>query len=251
MDIRRLENLHRTDQILDLINKHEQPLESIKFNRKILKIKIPCLESEPLYDDTDIEIENIDTITATIREITNGHKTLLLNMANAHRPGGGFYTGAKAQEEDLCRCTNLIAALNDKLYPMMGTEIIYSPKIHILRDAKYHNLKQPLETAVCSIAAHNTPRTNMYGMLPRHIYDETEIKIRMMFHLALLQKYDCLVLGALGCGAFHNPPHEIAQMFCQICTEYAQQFKKIVFAVKSTDNDNCEVFQKAFLNAFA
>jgi len=67
----------------------------------------------------------------------------------------------------------------------------------------------------------------------------------------LIQKYDCLILGALGCGAFNNPPHEIAKIFCEICSIYAQNFKRIVFAVMSDAcNDNCEIFQQTFLETF-
>ena len=73
----------------------------------------------------------------------------------------------------------------------------------------------------------------------------------MMFHLADIQKYDCLVLGALGCGAFNNPAQEIATIFCEISQLYTQKFKKIVYAIKCDAlNSNCDVFKMAFLNEF-
>lgn len=36
---------------------------------------------------------------------------LVMNFANAHKPGGGFELGATAQEEALCRCSTLIASI--------------------------------------------------------------------------------------------------------------------------------------------
>jgi uncharacterized protein (TIGR02452 family) len=251
MDIQRLENLHLADEILNLMETkytHLKPLSSVKFTKDIFKIKP---RQETLCEETDIEIENTDTVTATLRECAAGYRVLVLNMANAEQPGGGFSRGAKAQEEDLFRCSNLSKTLTEDLYPMLGTDIIYSPKVHILRDAKYNNIEDPPEVGFVSIAAHQNPYVNPHGMLSNSIYDITKCKIHMMFHLGLIQKYDCLVLGALGCGAFNNPPHEIAKMFCEICSIYAQQFKRIIFAVMSnTGNDNCHIFQQAFLDTF-
>ena len=252
MDIRRLENLHLADEILGLIETkyaHLAPLPSVKFTKDIFKVK-PQLGG--LYEETDIEIENTDTITAALRECSAGHRVLVLNMANAERPGGGFLSGAKAQEEDLFRCSNLSKTLTEDLYPMLGTDIIYSPKVHILRDVQYKEIQSLPEVGFVSIAAHQNPYINPYGMLPNSIYDITKCKIHMMFHLASIQKYECLVLGALGCGAFNNPPHQIAKMFCEICRIYAQRFKRIIFAVMSdAGNDNCQIFQQAFLDSFS
>jgi len=245
-----MENLHLADEILDLIKTkyaEYQAGPSVKFDRSVFNINV----GRAVWEETDVEIENIDTISAILRETRSGYKVLALNMANAQIPGGGFLSGAKAQEEDLFRCTNLSQTLTTDLYPMGRTEIIYSPKVHILRDAEYQDLEIPTEVGICSIAAHNNPHVNMYGMLASHIYDMTKCKIHMMFHIAHIQKYDCLVLGALGCGAFNNPPHEIARIFCEICAIYAQKFRRIVFAVKcGPDNPNCEIFKQEFLDVF-
>lgn len=253
MDIYRIVNIHLADEILHLMEtKYVDyvPGPSVKFNRDVFDISLADKE-RPAYEETDIEIENIDTITAILREVDAGYKVLALNMANAYRPGGGFLSGAKAQEEDLFRCTNLSKALTDDLYPMHESEIIYSPKVHILRDSDYIDQENPITVGFCSIAAHRDPCVNAYGMLSNHVYTVTKCKIHMMFHIAQIQKYDCLILGALGCGAFNNPPYEIAKIFCEICSLYAQKFKKILFAVKSDHgNVNCEIFQQAFLETF-
>ena len=38
-------------------------------------------------------------------------KVWILNMASARRPGGGIFAGCNAQEEHLCRCSNLFPHL--------------------------------------------------------------------------------------------------------------------------------------------
>jgi uncharacterized protein (TIGR02452 family) len=47
-----------------------------------------------------------------------------------------------------------------------------------------------------------------------------------------------LVLSALGCGAFCNPPGHMASLFHEILQEkpYKQAFKEIVFAIQNDHN---------------
>ena len=251
MDIWRLENLHLADEIIRLMNTkyaHNPPSVSIKFDQQLLSLKTP--QGLPVYE-TDLEIDNIHTITAVLMAVKEGYKPLVLNMANAHKPGGGFLNGAKAQEEDLFRCTDLSGTLKPDMYPMEAGEIIYTPKAHILRDANYDDLDTSVEVSFVSVAAYSNPPVNRWGMMPRSIYNQTKDKIRMIYKLGMHQRNDCLILGALGCGAFHNPPYKIAQMFCEVTEEYAGHFKKIVFPVMcGPNNDNCNIFQKAFIKAF-
>jgi uncharacterized protein (TIGR02452 family) len=251
MDIKRIENMHRAKDVIEIQQRksHPAPSVSIKFDTEIFDINV-C--EDPIYDDTDIEIENIDTITAALREIKAGRRVLILNMANAYKPGGGFATGAKAQEEDLFRSMDLYTTLTPDLYPMQYNQIIYTPKAHIIKDANYETLEQPVEVGVVSVAAFDNPHVDNYGMLSEYIHEMTSEKIRMIYHLGLVQKYDCLILGALGCGAFNNPPHEIAGMFCDITEDYVQRYEKIVFPIKCDEyNANCDIFQSAFLEVFS
>ena len=47
---------------------------------------------------------------------------------------------------------------------------------------------------------------------------------------------EALVLGAFGCGAFHNPPFIVAEAFRQvmISSRYINSFKEVIFAIKRT-----------------
>jgi len=54
-----------------------------------------------------------------------------------------------------------------------------------------------------------------------------------MLRIGLLHGHDSIVLGAFGCGAFHNPPHHIAQLFHEVIdeAEFKNKYKLIAFAV--------------------
>jgi len=49
---------------------------------------------------------------------------------------------------------------------------------------------------------------------------------------------DTIVLGAFGCGAFHNPPDQVARMFKEVLQESSIQnlYREIIFAIKEEHN---------------
>ena len=65
-------------------------------------------------------------------------------------------------------------------------------------------------------------------------------KIRTILRIGLKHGHDALVLGALGCGAFHNPPRHIAKLFHEVIyeNEFANKFKLIVFAILDDHNSH-------------
>jgi len=66
---------------------------------------------------TVIEIHNTTTLAAAMDLISEGYNPVALNMASAISPGGGFLSGARAQEEYLARSTALFACLqNNPMY---------------------------------------------------------------------------------------------------------------------------------------
>ena len=63
--------------------------------------------------------------------------------------------------------------------------------------------------------------------------DITLDKIRTIFRIGMANFHDSLVLSALGCGAFANPPAHIAKLFHQVIEEdeFRNVFKLIDFAI--------------------
>lgn len=219
---------------------------SIKINSSLLRKQLP---ENPAYE-THAVISGDCTITALLQEYPRYNKILVLNMANASRIGGGWLTGAEAQEEYLFRRTDLHKTLVDNLYPMGSSEVIYSPLVRVIFDASYVELEDNHYVSFISVAAVDRPYI-INGHLTPHTKKLTYDKIKLIFHVAALNHHDCLILGALGCGAFRNPPGDIASIFADVCSEYQGYFKKIVFAIKCVNDDvNAETFEEVFLERF-
>lgn len=69
-------------------------------------------------------------------------------------------------------------------------------------------------------------------MMPREAEITLE-KMRTIFRIGLDQGHDSLVLSAMGCGAFANPPAHIARLFHQVIDEpeFKGRFRLIDFAI--------------------
>lgn len=74
--------------------------------------------------------------------------------------------------------------------------------------------------SVISIAAISDPSIATNGSYRyKHDKDIMKYKIRLMLRIAAKHGHRSLVLGALGCGAFHNPPKDVAKAFLEVFKE--------------------------------
>lgn len=213
----------------------------------------------PRYAATEITVENTDCLLAAKRLQEEGFHPAVLNMANRQTPGGGVFTGAGAQEENLFRRTNLFQSLYPfsdfaELYglkkrwerypldPNFGGA--YSPEVTVFRGEEkegYPLLNKPYHVAVISVAGMNRPELDGSGNIAPHLVEGVKNKIRTILDIGRLQGHDALVLGALGCGAFRNPPAHVARLFHEVIgQEYPGQFKKICFAILEDHNSGAK-----------
>ncbi len=211
-----------------------------------------------------VTVMNADCLEAAKLLKSAGLNPAVLNMANRHRPGGGVYGGAGAQEENLFRRSNLFLSLyqfsdladkygiarnQSNSYPLdRNTGGVYSPHVTVFRGTEHQGyclLKYPYETAVISVPAINRPdhfKVDGEYRLSRSMQESTKEKIRTILRIAGLHNHDSLVLSAFGCGAFRNPPGHMAELFHQIFDkdEFKYSFKTIVFTIISDHNTGKE-----------
>jgi uncharacterized protein (TIGR02452 family) len=202
---------------------------------------------------TTYEVTNETTLSAHRRHLAKGHKAVSLNFAAATHPGGGFLTGARAQEEYLCRSSALYLAIKDSpMYAYHRREghnrysdaMIYSPDVPVFRDDDHSLLPTAYRASFITSAAPLTKHLH-----PEELVHTPEIlrqRIRKILNVAQVHGHDSLVLGAWGCGAFGNDGHLVAQLFHQALeTDFKGAFKEVTFAIVDTSPE------KKFIGPFA
>ena len=219
-----------------------RPPEPPRLNPKdcpqILAQKIQVLES----DTYDAAIMLIQPNTST----ANQTPPCVLNMASDRAPGGGWLSGARAQEEALCRRSSLSMTLQRRFYPVPSDAVMYSPTVVIFRKSLRDghgllDLAKP-ETlpvvSVISMAAIRRPAVTAIDSLMKYANPNdrnlTKEKMRMVLRLSVWKGHRRLVLGALGCGAFRNPNGEVAECWAEVFAEPEFQggwWERVVFAV--------------------
>jgi uncharacterized protein (TIGR02452 family) len=168
-----------------------------------------------------VEVTNESTLAAARRL---GGDTAALVFASARNPGGGFLTGARAQEEDVARASALHACLSraPAFYlhhrahadPRYSDRVIYSPGVPVFRDDALHLLDRPHRTAMLTAAAPNlralrANRPDLAATVPAVL----RARAVRILEVAAAHGHRRLVLGAWGCGVFGNDPTAVADAF--------------------------------------
>lgn len=225
---------------------------------------------------TEIIVENEDCLVAAKRLKDKGYNVAVLNMASRRNPGGGVYEGAGAQEENLFRRSNLFMSMYaytayasqyglssnpEYKYPLdRNFGGVYTPGALVYRGLEKDGY--PLLGMDCfkmsfiAVPGMNRPDLTPTGRLAPGMVYGIKNKMRTIFRIGISRGHDALVLGALGCGAFRNPPRDIARLFHEVIEEieFKNKIRLIDFAIVEDHNSrhahnpdgNLKPFQEEF-----
>jgi uncharacterized protein (TIGR02452 family) len=208
-----------------------------------------ALSAAPLTTSrTRLEVTGETTLAAARRLHAAGRSVAALNFASARHPGGGFRTGATAQEESLARSSALFACINgNEMYavhersrdPFYTDHVIYSPGVPVFRTDDGELLDDPYPCTFLTCAA-----VNAGVVRERHPERVDDIgpamrrRVARVLAIAAIHQEDTLVLGAWGCGVFGNDPALIGRLFAEaLAGEYRDTFATTVFAVYDPSPD--------------
>ncbi len=195
--------------------------------------------------DTEMIVPNVDS-TEAVMQYPN---SALLNFASYRHAGGGFITGAWAQEEAICHDSTLYNVLcrfqsfyaeNEKTLnrSLYTDRAIFSPGIIFERSGK------SAECSVITCAAPNFGAARGRGVTERE--NEAALKQRVDFVVSIAVEQNCgtVILGAWGCGVFGQDPKLVARLFKERLM--ASPLKRAVFAIPG-QNNNYMSFKELFL----
>lgn len=223
-----------------------------------------CKSDSKKSSPASVNVYKTDTLTvAQSMTLFPKNVVTILNFASPYNRGGGVVNGAVAQEEFLCRCSNLYNHLDkyyirDEFYEynkknsldFYNPRIVISPEVVVVKDKFYCSLPESLWYNV-NVITSNAP------IIRGKEYDPIELKkvlitrIRMILQAAAIFETNGLVLGAYGCGAFGNPPDIVAEAFRTVLYDegYVYRFNTIAFAILVT-NERDQINYNTFYNVF-
>ncbi|CAF2147898.1 unnamed protein product [Rotaria magnacalcarata] len=246
----------------------DSKLKTIVYNHdSLLEVGQSIKLSATPYTETKVKVINADCVIIYEECSQKYKKPLLLNMASATSPGGGYRKGDGAQEENLFRRSDYFRSLdidldsvqdeiperfycsNDgqmrslvdltTMYPIDDYGAIYTSGLTFFRkseDKGYEYMEKPLEGVhALAVAAYRNPKLDGNLLSPKYAVGMRK-KLENLLSIAHYHQHDCLILSALGCGAFRNPPDHVAKLFRSVIEQYAGFFQTIIFAIIDDHN---------------
>ncbi len=199
-------------------------------------------------DDPNAKAETLVLNADSTEAVLQYPGAVLLNFASYRHAGGGFITGAWAQEEAICHDSTLYNvlcqfesfyaenehSLNRSLYT---DRAIFSPGVVFSRGGKN------AECGVITCAAPNFSAARGRGVTEKE--NEAALKQRVDFVISIAEEQGCetIILGAWGCGVFGQDPAVAARLFKERLA--ATTIKRAVFAIPG-QNSNYTSFRDAF-----
>lgn len=186
-----------------------------------------------------IKSTTVDAIKNLCDDKNNG-KVAALNFASYKHPGGMFLNGSSAQEESLCHSStlyNVLESFNDSYYEnnrkslnkaLYLNRALYSK--NILFDLQYNcDIITCAAPNIGPLIHYNSPLSKE---LQVEIFSTQRSRIEFVLHIAEINEVNTLILGAFGCGVFHNDPDTIARIFKELlCNRFKNSFNKVCFAI--------------------
>ena len=267
MEERKRKNINRTEvelEFRDQLNKSFQeayelsncdPVLSESVKNSISKQLI--IPETAMFADLPVRVKEGKVILSQKRTLEAAavykrQHIAVLNFASAIRPGGGINKVSLTQEECLMRESTLFSCLNMPMCEIRfydehkdldykyNADMIYTPDVTVFRTYDKLPKLMPktdwLNVDMITMAAPNLEHytKSIKASLDNELINIFELRSTRIMQSAVLHDVDVLILGAFGCGAFHNDPGIVATGAARALERYRKSFDTVEFAIYET-----------------
>ena len=213
---------------------------------------IPALEAPELKKmRTRFTVIEDDTLNVMKKHAHEGHPVVGGNMTNA------YDNGLPAQDENITmRSSQAFGLIKEESWsPLSEFGGIYFPLVNFFREDEskgFAFMDKPFRADLVAMAAYDLRKGSsdlkLLGLKDNFNEEDlktnikymegTKNKIRNMLRVITLSEIQYLVLGALGCEAFQNPPKIMAGLFKEIFNqeeEFMGRFIEVDFSINEKD----------------
>lgn len=205
-----------------------------------------------LYDEDNrakLQVEDIDSVSAIAKYYNKTTKVAVLNFSSYKNPGGMFIQGSRAQEECLCHESFLYNVLHEKTdfydwnnlhknRALYTNRCLYTPGVVFERDGCCYTCD------VITCAAPNKLTAQRYqSVSDDENFRALWLRIKFILDIAATNGVETLILGAYGCGVFGQDATDVAKIFKSFLADGYPSFKKVIFAISDTVDDNYYKFK--------
>ena len=184
----------------------------------------------------------------------------ILVFCSAHRPGGGWLSGAMAQEEAISRSSTWAVSVQQSDFYRKAPvgEYLYSSCVqHVQGSVLYQGygwLEQPVSVHFVGTCAPNLRAMQEHGLKVREHDIRTILVQRMNRVLYAFESKGCkeLILGPIGCGVFQVPGPWCVQAWQEALGAHGKFFERIVWAFgDGASQEMVEAFEKGLESFYA
>lgn len=170
-------------------------------------------------------------------------KTLVINSGSMLNRGGGVTHGSMAQEESICRRSNLYSSLENLEYPLFNkTRGVYSPNITVFKSTDFKILKSPFQIDILSVFSRPISKIKNETELDE-LYDTI---LQSIWYICNKYSIENLVFVPVGCGVFGHDCDYVADSLLLYLNKYKLNTVKQVIVSCYTNLDNYNSFKYYF-----
>ncbi|MCH5207444.1 MAG: TIGR02452 family protein [Oscillospiraceae bacterium] len=225
-------------RFMELVKENDRLYESGAFDgmKSVFFSDLKPIEN-PRGESFSVAENTVEMTTIACILENAGKKTIALNFASARHPGGGYLTGASAQEESLCRASGLYYTIKDVREYYEQNErhklsdytdgMIYSENVPVVRDDSGELLKT---SVLCDFITCPAVNKGAARLTDSEVNAKMKQRIEKIITLAVSKAPDVVILGAFGCGVFRNRREDVLPLFEDAINSYGGDIEYI-FAI--------------------